>query len=442
MDVVRLDEIIVEDRARKDMGDIDSMVASIKEFGVIQPIVLTKREDGRPRLMVGGRRLAALKKMGNPVIEHAEHFVWREELDPIRLRSMELEENLKRKDMEWPEVIAAKAELLKLMESIHGVQKVGGVSISERNKGQTDGFGVRKLASMLGESPATTSQDLQLAKMVKAIPQLSKVDTKSAAMRTGMLQVVVGAIKQKAADDAKTHADAVAAGTAVARPVPKNWHLYEGDFRDNINLITSSSVDLVNTDLPYGVDIDNNSMQGITFEDARKTIIDLLPTIASESYRILRDGRYAVYFFGFNFYGELKDALTKVGFKVNPIPTVWVKHRNYSPNPLRWYTSGYEQALVCCKGDAKLIRLGSNDIIDIPNVPPSDKMQVAQKPVELIEKFILDMTLPFGTVVDMFAGTGTAGVAALKNGRKAILFEKDKNQCHLIRNRLSTEVKS
>jgi ParB-like chromosome segregation protein Spo0J len=40
-------DIVMEDRARKDYGDIQGMINSIKEFGLIQPLVLAQREDGK-----------------------------------------------------------------------------------------------------------------------------------------------------------------------------------------------------------------------------------------------------------------------------------------------------------------------------------------------------------------------------------------------------------
>jgi site-specific DNA-methyltransferase (adenine-specific) len=378
--------------------------------------------------------------LGKTTLHHGVEFVWRYELDPLRLKSMELEENLKRKDMEWPEIVAAKQQLFELMEKIHGVQKTSGFTKSETRTGQTEGFGVRKLAAMLGESPATTSQDLQLSRMVKVIPGLAKADNKTAAMRTGMLGLMIEAIKQKNTETEKARlASNVIASKDGTLPPPekeKDWTLYEGDFRGNITSVASSSVDLVFTDLPYGVDIDKNDMQGVTFSDSRETIIDLLPDITSHSYRVLRDERYAAFWFGFNFYYELKTSLEKAGFIVDPVPVVWIKHRNYSPNPLCLHNRSYEQCLIARKGKAKFVRPGQSNIIDIPNVAIDQKVQVAQKPITLCQKFIEDMTLPSATILDMFAGSGSTGVAALASGRKTILFELDPTQCLLIKNRM------
>src|SRR5574337_1611673 len=56
--------IKVEDRARKDLGDLDDLVSSIKEKGVLQPVIV----DTDYKLVAGGRRLAAAELAGLLVI--------------------------------------------------------------------------------------------------------------------------------------------------------------------------------------------------------------------------------------------------------------------------------------------------------------------------------------------------------------------------------------
>src|SRR4029077_1034703 len=53
-------KIKVSNRYRKKLGDIESLAASIRELGLLHPIVV--RPDGR--LIAGERRLAACKRLG------------------------------------------------------------------------------------------------------------------------------------------------------------------------------------------------------------------------------------------------------------------------------------------------------------------------------------------------------------------------------------------
>jgi ParB family chromosome partitioning protein len=53
-------EIIVGDRHRKDLGDIEGLAASIEDIGLLHPIIVD--QDGQ--LLAGGRRLVACKLLG------------------------------------------------------------------------------------------------------------------------------------------------------------------------------------------------------------------------------------------------------------------------------------------------------------------------------------------------------------------------------------------
>jgi ParB family chromosome partitioning protein len=57
---VAVDSIIVGDRHRQDLGDIDALAVSIEQFGLLQPITVT------PDIVLvhGERRLAAIKRLG------------------------------------------------------------------------------------------------------------------------------------------------------------------------------------------------------------------------------------------------------------------------------------------------------------------------------------------------------------------------------------------
>jgi ParB family chromosome partitioning protein len=58
--VVDVASIHVGERHRKDLGDLDSLVASIREVGLLQPIVVTPDSQ----LIAGGRRLEAVRRLG------------------------------------------------------------------------------------------------------------------------------------------------------------------------------------------------------------------------------------------------------------------------------------------------------------------------------------------------------------------------------------------
>jgi DNA modification methylase len=64
-------------------------------------------------------------------------------------------------------------------------------------------------------------------------------------------------------------------------------------------------------------------------------------------------------------------------------------------------------------------------VVKFSKHPETEDLHPNQKPVALYEYLILTYTNPGDTVLDITAGSGTTGEAAVKTGRNAILIEKD-----------------
>ncbi len=80
------------DQPRGDMGDVSDMVGSIKEFGILQPIIVQQVDSGRYQLIMGERRLTAAKKAGLKVIPAIVRTI-----DEHRKLEIQVIENLHRK---------------------------------------------------------------------------------------------------------------------------------------------------------------------------------------------------------------------------------------------------------------------------------------------------------------------------------------------------------
>lgn len=97
MEQISIASISVENRFRKDMGNLDALAASIKELGQLQPIIINKDRC----LIAGGRRLAAMKMLGRETIA-ASVF----DLDDIDALKVERDENDQRKPPTTSERVA------------------------------------------------------------------------------------------------------------------------------------------------------------------------------------------------------------------------------------------------------------------------------------------------------------------------------------------------
>ena len=86
--LIPIKDITVKKRIRKDLGDIAALADSMKRFGQISPILVTKKNV----LIAGGRRLEAARTLGWANI----NAVVAEVPDELSKLEYELEENTQR----------------------------------------------------------------------------------------------------------------------------------------------------------------------------------------------------------------------------------------------------------------------------------------------------------------------------------------------------------
>jgi ParB family chromosome partitioning protein len=103
---VLIEDIIVKNRVRQDMGNIGALAESLRKFGQISPVVISKKNV----LIAGGRRLEAAKSLGWRTINAAVADI------PAGLSQLEyeVEENLQRQDFNSEESTDASKRLYRL----------------------------------------------------------------------------------------------------------------------------------------------------------------------------------------------------------------------------------------------------------------------------------------------------------------------------------------
>lgn len=140
-------EIIVENRQRQDLGDIASLANSLSRYGLIQPVVVSQDK----RLIAGGRRIAAAISLNWTSID----VVYRETLTEDELYELELEENVRRKDMHWTERVLNIA-------TIHQIKKRKAALDSQT-------WGQRQTADVLGlDGHASVNYSIRIAERLTA----------------------------------------------------------------------------------------------------------------------------------------------------------------------------------------------------------------------------------------------------------------------------------
>lgn len=105
--LVKIEDIKVKKRVRRDLGDLTALKDSMHRYGLMNPITLNSNYE----LVAGERRLEAAKSLG---WERVNANILDSNVDNIRQLEMELEENNQRKEFTDEELMEGYKRLEKL----------------------------------------------------------------------------------------------------------------------------------------------------------------------------------------------------------------------------------------------------------------------------------------------------------------------------------------
>jgi ParB/RepB/Spo0J family partition protein len=110
-----------DDFPKRQRLDVEDLSRSLSKSGLIQPIIVRAKPDGRYDLICGWRRLNAAKKSGWGQIPS----LIKTDVSDLGLLKLRLAENIQRKDLEVFEVVDLISELRNSMHSEHIAELVG-----------------------------------------------------------------------------------------------------------------------------------------------------------------------------------------------------------------------------------------------------------------------------------------------------------------------------
>ena len=222
--------------------------------------------------------------------------------------------------------------------------------------------------------------------------------------------------------------------------------LINGNNLDVLSDIPDNSIDLILTDPPYNISRKNNfeslNRAGIDFGDWDKnadlfTWIDKVP-------RIVKKGASIIIFNGWRNLNGIAERLEKNGFVVKDIIR-WEKTNPMPRNRDRRYIVDYEFAIWAVEKHNKWIFNRQSSTYDrseikMPIASRAEKKFGAhptQKPVKLMEEFVMRHTNNNAIVLDPFMGSGSTGVAAINTNRDFIGIELDQTYFKIAENRIN-----
>lgn len=217
-----------------------------------------------------------------------------------------------------------------------------------------------------------------------------------------------------------------------------------GDAYELIKEIPNKSVDMVYTDIPYlyvhGGDCGTSEIgrNAMKIRDALKEISNgVAYSIFHDFIRVCKKTNIFIWCSRL----QMRDVLNF--FKnYNYTLLVWTKN-NPIPTCNQRYLEDIEIYLHFRESGVKLnegYELKSKWYNSSTNKADKEKYSHPTiKPLELVERHILHASQPGDIILDPFIGSGTTAVAAMKNGRSYIGFEKNKEWYRIACNRLKGE---
>lgn len=347
---------------------VAQIAASIREFGFTNPILV----DGERGVIAGHGRLLSARKLGMdtvPVIELAH-------LTPIQKRAYILADNRLAENAGWDKELLA-------------------VELADLNLSEFDldllGFTTDEIDELLnGDQEGLTDDD--------SAPEVAEV----AVSKTGDVWVL-GNHRLLCGDATK----------------PEDYKL----------LLGSELVDMTFTDPPYNVNYANTAkdkMRGknraILNDNLGEDFEAFLQAACTQILLVTKGGVYIA--MSSSELDTLQAAFRAAGGKWSTF-IIWAK--NTFTLGRADYQRQYEPILYGWREGADHFWCGARNQGDVwqINKPAKNDLHPTMKPVEFVERAILNSSKSRDLVLDPFGGSGTTMIAAEKSGRYARLIEMD-----------------
>ena len=200
----------------------------------------------------------------------------------------------------------------------------------------------------------------------------------------------------------------------------------------------NGAVDLVLTDPPYGIDFQSHMKKDKTkWMPKIKNDKEPFTGFISEMRRIVKPTGAVMVFTRWDVQQKFIDAMTINGMRPKNI-IIWDKVMHGMGDLKRAYGSRYESIIFWANNGFRFNGKRPTDIIRCQRVSASRLIHPNEKPVELLETLIKQCTKPGDTVMDMFMGSGSTGVACVNTGRDFIGIELDKGYFDIAKARIKS----
>lgn len=217
--------------------------------------------------------------------------------------------------------------------------------------------------------------------------------------------------------------------------------LLHGDCLDLMPSIPDGSVDLVVTDPPFRVKIGTQTKRTPAYDKLKDAGWGLEVDWIKEAYRVMKVGAQIYVCTSDHDMSFHREALEAYGFSILG-KLVWIETNPLPSYTKKCYRGGLNLALHARKGDtttyfAKRTQQELRPYWFFPKVGGKKRTpHPTQKPLELIQEWVLNSSQEGDTVLDPYMGSGTTGVACVNTGRNFIGIEQDAGYFEIAQRRI------
>lgn len=443
-------------RIRSDYGDLESLKSSLSTLGQLQSILV----DDNLNLIAGGRRFRAMQQLGWESCE----IIMISDVSESELRTMELEENIQRKDMTWQE------QCINIRTIVRAQQKRAAV--------EGDKYTLTQAGLLLGLKHSMVGYHMKIADLIDARDEeilacdnvhsaikilLARAEAKAYEYKNELTKAAVIARRDETLE-AMTLTNAAPQSLpelgkdledfpglegltdlmdfTSASPIPQpnafipststRQHCINADsVFVHLPSMPDRCVDHIITDPPYGIDmndLDTNTRLSVTrSEHDVDENISLFAPFLTQAYRVLRDKGFCIFFFDLQHFEKLSKLALSVGFTMQDWPLIWHKTtptRNSAAH-VNW-NKNYESIMVLRKGVCTLNKVQSSSIL-LGGLTSDERNQFHHpftKPFNIIKQLADAIGIPGQTILDPFAGEFSIVCHLLRLGYNPIGIEK------------------
>lgn len=468
-----IDEIVVLDRVRQEMGNITALAQSILEHGLLVPLLVNQDK----RLIDGGRRYTACKSLGLDVVD----VVYKETITEAQYRLLELECNLRRLDMSWQEKCLGLAEFHRSLSrekaialEAWGQRETGAmlnVDVCSLNQAlQIDTFLRRKDSPVESERKTALlfwqCENLSEAHRLKRrlaeelvnahIAKLEQSNVNTTEQETAAQKVVAEVTRIESSPDALAEeraryssnplntvpfetywAEKQALANAAKNTIYISNRFHCGDSVEYMNHVDNAGrFDHVITDIPYAIDMEmldqqnpHGGMQNLDtvieehdVEDNMQLIRDFFPA----AFACTKDQAFVITWADVMQWQFMYDEAIKAGFAVQRWPLTWLKTHACMNQCVNFNTTkNTEIAIVCRKPKSTLVAQPNTSVIAASNLEMRKLLgHPFAKPFEVWEFLVKMVSIEGQTILEPFAGRGSGTLSMLRMKRNVISVEK------------------